>query len=65
MIRDKVSMSLQGKTLKQLLDSVEEFLHYHMQVDENPPGGLNIDDNTNFLNRLHSIIHDLKTNRSL
>lgn len=63
MTRDKVSSSLQGKTLKQLLDSVEEFMHYHTQVDDVPQGGLDFDDKTNFLHRLHSVINDLKTNR--
>lgn len=57
-------LSLQGKTLKQLLDSVEEFMHYHTQVDENPQGGLNVVDKTNFLHRLHSVINDLRTDRS-
>lgn len=61
MTRDKVSSSLQGNTLKQLLDSVEEFMHYHAQVDETTQGGLNIDDKTNFLHRLHSVIYDLRT----
>lgn len=64
MTRDKVCLSLQGNTLKQLLDSVEEFMHYHTQVDENSQGGLNIDDKTNFLHRLHSVIKDLRTVRS-
>ena len=63
-IRDKVCLSLKGKSLKQLLDSVEEFMHYHTQVDENPQGRLSIDDKTDFLHRLHSVINDLKTDRN-
>ena len=62
--RDKVSSSLRGRTFKQLLDSVEEFMHYHTQVDDVSQGGLDIDDKTNFLRRLRSVINDLKINQS-
>lgn len=57
-------MRLQGRTLKQLLDSVEEFMHYHTQVDDAvPQDGLEIDSKANFLHRLRSVIHDLKIAR--
>jgi hypothetical protein len=62
--KGRVSMRLQGRTLKQLLDSVEEFMHYHTQVDGAVPhDGLGIETKGNFLYRLRSVIHDLKVVR--
>ncbi len=64
-IRDKVGSNLQGSTLKQLLDSVEEFMHYHTQVDDEvPQQELELDGKANFLRRLRSVIHELKINGS-
>lgn len=32
-VKARVSARLPGGTLKQLVDAVEEFLHYHKQID--------------------------------
>ena len=39
-------------------------MHYHTQVDEIHQEGLEIDDKADFLNRLRSVIDDLKIERS-
>lgn len=68
-IRDKVSASLKGQAFAQLLNSVEEFMHYHAQLDEAPPQGspqgrFDNENKANFLHRLRSVVNDLRAKRS-
>lgn len=60
-IREQVRSRLQGGTLKQLLDAVEEFLHYHRQVDDQfCDVGEEIDVKVGFVGRLQSVVDRLK-----
>ena len=60
-IREQVRSRLQGGTLKQLLDAVEEFLHYHRQVDDQICYvGEETDVKAGFVGRLQSVVDRLK-----
>lgn len=60
-IREQVRSRLRGGTLKQLFDAVEEFLHYHRQVDNQICGiGEEIDVQLGFVGRLQGVIDRLK-----
>lgn len=51
----------QGQTLKPLLDAVEEFLHYHRQIDEETQ--LKDEDfsvKADFIRRLQEVVDDLR-----
>lgn len=61
-VRSMVSSQLPGKTLKLLLDTVEEFLLFHKQIDcgsqtDNGDGDLDI----GFIRRLQVVVNDLKS----
>lgn len=57
----KVSSRFQGRTLKPLLDAVEEFLHYHRQIDKEM---FLKEDNfivkAEFIHRLQEVVDDLR-----
>lgn len=60
-VRLRVSSQLHGQTLKPLVDAVEEFLHYHKQIDEES----HLDDENKegkegFVRRLQEIVGDLR-----
>ena len=61
-VKSQVSARLEGGTLKELLDAVEEFLHYHRQIDDGSQreegGG---DRRANFVNRLQSTVDGLRS----
>ncbi|SLM39046.1 Wings apart-like protein [Lasallia pustulata] len=60
-IRAQVRSRLRGGTLKQLLDAVEEFLHYHKQVDDQIcQAGEETDAKAGFVGRLQSVVDRLK-----
>ena len=60
-IREQVRSRLRGGTLKQLLDAVEEFLHYHRQVDDQISQiGEEIEPKVGFVGRLQSVVERLK-----
>lgn len=56
-----MSSRLQGRTLKQLLDAVDEFLHYHRQIDEEiyqDDGEMDV--RAGFIDRLQRMVNELK-----
>lgn len=60
-IRLRVSSRLQGRTLNQLLDAVDEFLHYHRQIDEEiyqDDGEMDV--RAGFIDRLQRLVNELK-----
>lgn len=60
-VRLRVSSRLQGRTLKQLLDAVDEFLHYHRQIDEDiyqDDGEMDV--RAGFIDRLQRMVNELK-----
>lgn len=60
-VRFMVSSQLQGGSLKQLLDAVQEFLHYHREIDANihkPEKGVDVQ--ADFIDRLQRLIDGLK-----
>ena len=60
-VREQVRSRLRGGTLKQLLDAVEEFLHYHRQVDDQIcQVGEEIEPKVGFVGRLQSVVERLK-----
>lgn len=60
-IRTRVGSRLQGRTLKTLLDAVEEFLHYHRQVDEEIyPSDGESEVRAGFIDRLQRVVNELK-----
>lgn len=60
-VRFMVSSQLQGGSLKQLLDAVQEFLHYHREIDaaihQDEEG---FDVKAGFIDRLQRLIDGLK-----
>lgn len=60
-VRQRVSSHLQGQTLKPLVDAVEEFLHYHEQIDEETHlNDENKEGKEGFIRRLQEIVGDLR-----
>ena len=60
-IRAKISSRLEGGTLKQLLDAVEEFLSFHRKVDEEiARSDGEVDFRAGFISRLQGVIDGLK-----
>ena len=60
-VRFMVSSQLQGGSLKQLLDAVQEFLHYHREIDANihkDEEGVEVQ--ADFIDRLQRLIDGLK-----
>lgn len=60
-VRLRVSSRLQGRTLRQLLDAVDEFLHYHRQIDEEiyqDDGEMDV--RAGFIDRLQRMVNELK-----
>lgn len=65
-IKARISSRLPGNSLKQLLDAVDEFLHYHRRVDQAMIRGDGEDDaRANFVGRLQSHVDDLKKAESI
>lgn len=60
-VRFMVISQLQGGSLKQLLDAVQEFLHYHREIDadihQDEEG---VDVKADFIDRLQRLIDELK-----
>ena len=61
-VRSLVNAHAEGPTLDALLDAVEEFLQYHRQIDD----GIQREDRgtdrrANFVNRLQSLVDDLRS----
>ena len=60
-IKVRISGRLPGNSLKQLLDSIDEFLQYHRRVDQGIiRGGGEDDARASFVCRLQSHVDDLK-----
>lgn len=60
-VRLRVSSRLKGRTLKQLLDAVDEFLHYHRQVDDEIyQNDGEMDVRAGFIDRLQRMVNELK-----
>lgn len=60
-VRFMVSSQLQGGSLKKLLDAVQEFLHYHREIDANiHQDEEGVDVQADFINRLQRLIDGLK-----
>ena len=62
-IRKRVCSRLRGGTLTQLLDTVEEFLQYHRQIDEEihrNDRGAELDVRAGFIGRLQGVVEGLK-----
>lgn len=60
-VRFMVSSQLQGGSLKQLLDAVQEFLHYHREIDANiHQDKEGVDVQADFIDRLQRLIDGLK-----
>jgi hypothetical protein len=60
-IKQQIEARLRGGTMTQLLDAVEEFLHYHRQVaEEIPQANDDLDVKTSFIGRVQSIVDRLK-----
>ncbi|MCJ1471212.1 hypothetical protein MMC07_009860 [Pseudocyphellaria aurata] len=60
-VRLRVSSRLRGRTLGQLLDAVDEFLHYHRQIDEEiyqDDGEMDV--KAGFIDRLQRMVNELK-----
>ena len=56
-----VSSQLQGGSLKKLLDAVQEFLHYHREIDANiHQDEAGVDVQADFIDRLQRLIDGLK-----
>lgn len=56
-----VSSQLQGGSLKKLLDAVQEFLHYHREIDANiHQDEEEVDVQADFIDRLQRLIDGLK-----
>lgn len=53
---------LPGQTLQQLLNAVEEFLHYHRQIDEEIcEENEDVDVKASFIRRLQGVVDELRT----
>ena len=60
-VKAQVSSRLQGGNLRQLLDTVEEFLQYHRQIDsEIRQNGGEVDSRVTFISRLQGLVDGLK-----
>lgn len=60
-VRFMVSSQLQGGSLKKLLDAVQEFLHYHREIDANiHQDEEGVDVQADFIDRLQRLIDGLK-----
>lgn len=60
-VRFMVSSQLQGGSLKKLLDAVQEFLHYHREIDANiHQDEEGVDVQADFTDRLQRLIDGLK-----
>lgn len=56
-----VSSQFQGGSLKRLLDAVQEFLHYHREIDANiHQDEEGVDVQADFIDRLQRLIDGLK-----
>lgn len=56
-----VSSQFQGGSLKKLLDAVQEFLHYHREIDANiHQDEEGVDVQADFIDRLQRLIDGLK-----
>lgn len=56
-----ISSQLQGGSLKKLLDAVQEFLHYHREIDANiHQDEEGVDVQADFIDRLQRLIDGLK-----
>lgn len=56
-----MSSNLKGRTLKQLLDAVDEFVHYHRQIDDEicqRDGEMDV--RAGFIDRLQCMVDELK-----
>lgn len=61
MIKERVCSQLQGGTLEQLLDAVNEFIKYHRQVeDEIYQVDRDVDLKAGFTNRLQTVVERLQ-----
>ena len=61
MVKERVCSQLQGGTLKQLLDAVEEFIKYHRQVeDEIFQVDRGVDLKAGFVCRLQTLVEHLQ-----
>lgn len=60
-VRFMISSQLQGGSLKKLLDAVQEFLHYHREIDANiHQDEEGVDVQADFIDRLQRLIDGLK-----
>ena len=60
-IRLRVSAHLEGGTLKQLIDALEEFLRYYRQIDfELHQGEVDGSSKASYVGRLEGLVEDLK-----
>ena len=60
-VRFMVSSQFQGGSLKRLLDAVQEFLHYHREIDANiHQDEEGVDVQADFIDRLQRLIDGLK-----
>ncbi len=60
-VRAQISSHLEGGTLKQLLDAVDEFLSFHRKVDEEiTRSDGEVDFRAGFISRLQSVIDGLR-----
>ena len=58
-----VESNLKGQTLQQLLDAVEEFLHYHRQIEDEILQNEEVDSRANFISRLQGVVILLKQDK--
>ena len=60
-IKDRVCLQLRGGTLRKVLDSIEEFLHYHKEVaEETVQADQDIEPKINFVIRVEKMVDCLK-----
>lgn len=60
-VRAWVSARLQGGTLKQLVDALEEFLQYYRQIGQEVHQGELVEESkSGFVSRLQGLVQDLK-----